>query len=101
MERFYSRSPQLHPILGLLADNVLEMRSYFPPFSTKIIIRSTIDFVNIMAFEQENSHMPLHSAALSFITMKRLHNGAGDTYFCFVFDKFTFPDVSTYIQALP
>ena len=101
MERFYSRAPQLHPILDLLADNILGMGNYFPSFPTKIIIKSTIDFINMMAFEQNTQTMPLRPAAMSYITMKRLYNGAADAYFCFVFDKFAFPNVSSYIQALP
>lgn len=101
MTRFYSNSPQLHPLLDRLVENILGMKDYFPAFATKLIIKSTIDFVNMMAFEQEVEATKLQPTALSYVVMKRFYNGAGDAYFCFIFDKFNFPDVSSYIQALP
>ena len=101
MERFYLKLPQLHPLLNLLADNIRGMKAFFLPFTTKIIINSTMDFLNIMVFEQESQEMPLHPAALSFVALKRHHSGVADAYFCFAFDKFHFPDITKYIQALP
>lgn len=101
MERFYSGSLQLHPLLDRLVENLLDMKNYFPTFPTKLIIKSTIDFINMMAFEQEMDVTTLRPAAVSYVTMKRFYNGAGDAYFCFIFDKFNFPDASGYIQALP
>ena len=77
------------------------MKDYFPAFPTKLIIKSTVDFVNMMAFEQEAGATKPRPAALSYVTMKRFYNGAGDAYFCFIFDKFNFPDVSSYVQAMP
>ena len=101
MERFYLNSPQLHPILDLFVDNIRNMNKYFLAFPTKLIIKSTIDAVNMMAFDKETESMALRPQALSYVTLKRLYNGAADAYFCFIFDKFTFPDVTVYIQALP
>lgn len=101
MQRFYSGSPQLHPLLDRLIENILGMRAHFPAFPAKLIIQSTIDFVNMMAFEQETETAARHYESLSFVTMKRWHNGAGNAYYCFIFDKYNFPDVTSYIQGLP
>ena len=101
MERMYSGTPQLHPVLDLLVRYLVDMKEYYPPFATQQIIRSTLDFVNSMALDADAEKMALCPAAVSYVTFRRLSNGIGDAYGAFVWDKFNIPDVTSYLQAFP
>ena len=101
MERMYSGSAQLHPLLDRFIENLQDMGRFFPPHSCKMIIKASIDFVNNMAMDAELEQMALKPSALSYVTCKRFYNGIGDAYACFIWDKFAFPHISTYLQAVP
>ena len=101
MERLYSGSSQLHPLLDRYVECLRSMKDYFPPYAVKLIIKASVDFINNMAVEEELETMALRPSALNYVTVKRFYNGIGDAYACFVFDKFAFPHVTTYLQAIP
>lgn len=101
MERLYTGSPQLHPLLDRLVENLLDMKEYFTNFAAKQIMKSTVDFVNNMAVDGEIENMALRPDALSYVTSKRFYNGIGDAYAHFVWVKADFPSVTTFLQAIP
>lgn len=101
MERLYSGSAQLHPLLDRFVENLRSMRDYFPAYSSKLIIKASVDFVNNMSIDAELEKMTLRPSALNYVTSKRFYNGIGDAYACFVWDKFTFPHITSYLQAIP
>ncbi|KIP01167.1 hypothetical protein PHLGIDRAFT_80906 [Phlebiopsis gigantea 11061_1 CR5-6] len=101
MDRMYSGTAQLHPLLDRFVENLRDMRKFFSPYASKLIIKSSIDFVNNMAVDVELAGMSLRPTALAYVTSKRFYNGIGDAYACFVWDKFAFPRVATYLQAVP
>ena len=93
--------PQLHPLLDRYVGVLQDMRKFYSAFGVKMIVRSTLDFVNSVPLEKHVSDMAIHPSAQSYVNFKRAHNGIGDAYTAFIWDKFNFPDVSTYLQAFP
>jgi hypothetical protein len=100
-ERLYSGSPQLHPLLDRLVENLRQTKDYYPPFIANQIIKSTVGFVDSMAVDSQLETMMLGPAALTYVTTRRLDNGIGRAYGSFIWDKFNFPDLSSYVQAIP
>jgi hypothetical protein len=100
-ERMYSGSPQLHPLLDRLVENLRKMKDYYPLYSANRIIKATVGFVDSMAVDSRLKAMTLGPGALNYVTSRRLDNGVGDAYGSFIWDKFSFSDLSSYIQAVP
>ena len=99
--RLYSGVPQLHPVLDRLVDTLRRMREHYLPFAVSQIVRSTIGYVASMAADNEIGSMPLGPACLAYVTSRRLENGAADAYAHFIWDKFSFPRLETFIQVIP
>ncbi|KAI0343535.1 terpenoid synthase [Trametopsis cervina] len=97
----YTGAPQLDPVLNCLIDNLTHMPEFFLPYASKSIVVATIEFVNATLFDMDTSGMTLHDAALPYVEYKRLRNALGGAYGFFVWDKFSFPDVSVHIQVIP
>lgn len=101
MSRLHTGTPQRHPLLQHLVDILAAMDKFFPPFPSKAIITSTISYINQNTIDKQVVNMPLNQAAVPYIEYKRICNGAAEAYGYFVWDKFAFPDVTSYIQAIP
>lgn len=101
MERLYSGTPQLHPVLDVTVDILRRMKDYYPPFLVKQIVKSTVDFINSMSLDAQTETMALRPSALPYVKFKRFYNGIGEAYAAFIWDKFNFPDMFTYVQTLP
>ena len=101
MERLYSGRPQLHPILDVTVDILRRMKDYYSPFLVTQIVKSTVDFINSMTLDAQTEEMALRPSALPYVKFKRFYNGIGEAYAAFIWDKFNFPNMFTYIQALP
>lgn len=100
-DRLYSGQTQLHPILDHLVENLRGMKKYYAPFLASLIVKSTLGLIDTMAAETHLNTMKLRPAALNYVTSRRLANGVGDAYACFIWDKYNFPDLSTFIQTIP
>lgn len=101
MMRLYTGTPQAHPILHYLAENLVAMPEFFPPEAAKDIIATTVIFVNQTLFDKKLESIPVHQDARGFVESKRIKNGIAETYSLFIWDKQTFPDILSYIQSVP
>ncbi|PSR80104.1 hypothetical protein PHLCEN_2v6805 [Hermanssonia centrifuga] len=99
--RLNSGLPQLHPVLEYVVDILHRMSEFYLPYACKAIVISTIEFINMTLFEKEIEDMEICGDALRWVEYKRLRNGIGEAYAFFVWDKFSFPDITTHIQANP
>ncbi|THG93778.1 hypothetical protein EW026_g7552 [Hermanssonia centrifuga] len=99
--RLNSGLPQLHPVLEYVVDILHRMPEFYLPYACKAIVISTIEFINMTLFEKEIEDMEVCGDALRWVEYKRLRNGIGEAYAFFVWDKFSFPDITTHIQANP
>jgi len=99
--RFTSGLPQLTPALDALADNLLHMVDFYPPYAANGIITSTLDFINATQFEKESKDFVLAEGAANYAIYTRFKNGVSQAYGLFIWDKFNHPDMHTYIQSLP
>ncbi|EKM53584.1 uncharacterized protein PHACADRAFT_211257 [Phanerochaete carnosa HHB-10118-sp] len=100
-EGFYAGREQLHPLLDLLADNIRRMHEFFHPYGTTVIVTGTVQFVACTLVDRETKAMNLHPSARGYPLYKRFRNGLGEGYSHCIWDKIHFPDVSSYIQAMP
>lgn len=98
---FVSGSPQLDPGLDILADNLRRMYDYYSPHAASGIITSTLDFINTTALEKELQDLTISEDAENYAIYARMKNGISQAYALFIWDKFNFPDVSTYFPAIP
>ncbi|EKM53546.1 uncharacterized protein PHACADRAFT_125341 [Phanerochaete carnosa HHB-10118-sp] len=101
VQRLQSGRPQLHPVLDLFADNLRHMTDFFNLYSATTVVTDTINFVNCTLFERHLEDMRLCPSASQYPLYKRARNGLGEVFAAFIWDKFSFPDVSTHIQAIP
>ncbi|GJE97335.1 terpenoid synthase-like protein [Phanerochaete sordida] len=99
--RLQAGQPQLHPVLGHLAENVRAMPGFFHPYAASAILVGTLHHVNCTLFEAQADAAPLHPAALPYVLYKRARNSLGEVYSAFVWDRFSFPDISSHIQVTP
>lgn len=101
VQRLQGGQPQLHPVLDLFANNLRKMTDFFNLYSATTIVTDSINFVNCTLFERHLKEMPLSPAASQYPLYKRARNGLGEVFAAYIWDKFSFPDVSTHIQAIP
>ncbi|KAI0090557.1 isoprenoid synthase domain-containing protein [Irpex rosettiformis] len=99
--RLLSGTPQLDPLLDCMVDSLRHMPDFFLPYAAKCIVLSAIEFIDSCLHDKDVEGMKLHTAALPYINFKRMRNGLAAVYAFFVWDKFSFPNVSTYIQVIP
>lgn len=100
-DRLLSGERQLDPLLDCMVDNLSRMRQFYPPYASKCITLSTIEFIDSTLHDKDVVGMKLHAAALPYVNFKRMHNGIASAYAFFIWDKFSFPDVNSYIQIIP
>ncbi|GJE84570.1 terpenoid synthase [Phanerochaete sordida] len=101
MERFYTARPQMHPVLDHMVDILHGMSAFYTPVGVKAIVQATVEYMNVNAFEPYAEKIPLHPAALAYVTTRRMKNGLAEPFLMFLFDKVNFPDVTGWIQAVP
>ncbi|EKM60124.1 uncharacterized protein PHACADRAFT_251020 [Phanerochaete carnosa HHB-10118-sp] len=77
------------------------MHEFFHPYGATIIITGTVQFVACSLVDRETKAMSLHPSACGYPLYKRARNGIGEGYSYCIWDKTHFPDVSSYIQAIP
>lgn len=99
--RFVSGLPQLSPALDALADNLRHMSDYYCPHAASGIITSTLDFINSTMLEREIQAFVVSEDAENYAIYTRFKNGVSQAYGLFMWDKFTFPELSSYFPALP
>lgn len=99
--RMASGAHQLDPVLNCLVENLSRMSWYFLPHASRSIMAATMDFINATLFDKESVGMKLRDGALPHIEYKRTKNALSGGYGFFVWDKFSFPNISSYIQTIP
>ncbi|PSS05546.1 hypothetical protein PHLCEN_2v3748 [Hermanssonia centrifuga] len=97
--RLHAGLPQLHPVLEYLVYTLHHMSDFYLPYACKVITTASTEFVDMTLFEKETEDMPLSGDALRWAEHKRVCNGIGEAYALFIYDKFSFPDIATHIQA--
>lgn len=99
--RFVSGQPQLSPSLEALADNLRRMYDFYLPHAASTIIASTLEFISATLLEKDTEDMSMVEGAEQFAIYTRSKSGVAAAYGLFIWDKLTFPNIYTYIQALP
>jgi hypothetical protein len=99
--RLFSGTAQLDPVLDCIVDLLAVMPNYFLPYACKTILTATIEFVDATLFDKQSVGIKPEVKALPYIDFKRLRNSLGGAYGCFLWDKFSFPDIFSHIQVLP
>lgn len=99
--RLQTGRTQLHPVLDRFAETLARMPDFFNLYAATTVLTDSINFVNCTLFERELEDMRLSATAVQYPSYKRARNGLGEVFSAFIWDKFSFPDVATYIQALP
>jgi hypothetical protein len=100
-ERLLTRTPQLDPVLDLLVDNLLQMSNFYPSYACKCSTLSAIAHTDATLYEKKNGDEVLDRIALPYVRYKRFRTGLAEAYSFFIWDKFSFPDMSVYIQTTP
>jgi hypothetical protein len=99
--RLLTKTPQLDPVLDLLVDYLLRTSDYYPSYACKCTTLSTIAHTDATLYEKHNGEEILGHMALPYVRYKRFRTGLAEAYSFFIWDKFSFPDMSTYIQTTP
>ena len=93
--------PQLHPVLDRMVDILGRMPDYYLPYATQAIVTSTIQYINITAYEKRTEHTLQSADSDVFADYKRHRSGIGEGYGLFPFDKQTFPKLEDFVQVIP
>ncbi|GJE96486.1 hypothetical protein PsYK624_126830 [Phanerochaete sordida] len=99
--RLQTGRPQLLPILDRFAEVLAQMPDFFNVYLATTVLTDSLNFVNSTLFEKDLEGMQMRPAAGQYPQYKRARNGLGEVFAAYIWDKFSFPDVSTIIQALP
>ena len=78
-----------------------ETGKYFLPFATRAIVNSALTYMDRNVFDRESKELDLHDAAQQYVEWKRMKNGMAEAYAFFVWDRYSFPNIYTYVQAIP
>ncbi|PSR80103.1 hypothetical protein PHLCEN_2v6804 [Hermanssonia centrifuga] len=100
VSRLHTGRRQLHPVLDYLVENLQHLPEYFPPYAAAAIFAATIQFINSTVFDKEAESMPLSQESLPYVLYKRARNSLGEVYGFYVWDKYSFPDISVHIQVI-
>ncbi|GJE96499.1 hypothetical protein PsYK624_126960 [Phanerochaete sordida] len=96
-----SGTPQLHPGLDELTALLARTRDVLNPYAATACTVDVLNYVNSTLHEHHLADMPLRTGAHRYPLYKRTRNGINEVCAGFIWDKFTFPDVATHIQAFP
>ena len=99
--RFHAGLPQEHPFEQRFAEILHETGKHFPPFATGAIVNSALAYMDRNVLDRESKELDLHNAAQQYVEWKRTKNGMAEAYAFFIWDRYSFPSVYTYIQAIP
>lgn len=99
--RLLRGSSQLHPAIDHVVDNLRHMSDYFPRRAAQAISTSALNFINRTIFDTEQADHVLSQDAIRYVEWTRIKDGIGEAYAYFIWDKFKFPDTTSYIQAIP
>jgi hypothetical protein len=99
--KLLNRALQLDPVLDLLVDSLSHMPDYFPSYACKGITLSAIAHVDATLYDKQHKEEVMDSAALPYVHYKRLRTGLGEVFAYFIWDKFSFPDMSVYVKTTP
>ena len=100
VHRLHTGTTQLHPVLDLLVENMQELPKYYPPYAASAIYAAIVQFINSTFFDKQSENMSLTKDSLPYVLYKRARNSLGEVYGFFVWDKFSFPDISVHIQVI-
>lgn len=92
---------QTSSMFAELSNLLSRMWEYFPRFAASAILSSTLAFLNMTLLQMEAKDVVLRPDALPFVEYRRVQDGLPEVFAVFIWEKEKFPDVQTYIQAIP
>ena len=102
LERYVSRgNTSGEPILEWLAECLSGAHELFVPYAAGAIVASTIGFINSEILDATSSKDDKKHWPLSFVEYRRLKSGDPEAYTFFIFDKYSFPSVQSYVHVVP
>ncbi|TCD67997.1 terpene cyclase [Steccherinum ochraceum] len=100
--RLLEGSPQLHPVLVHLVDNLASMRHLFPIYSATTITADTIVFMNAEVQIRDGGEVDIRrDVSVGYVDYIRMKTGLGEAYAAFIWPQLLFPETKRYIQTLP
>ncbi|TCD63981.1 terpene cyclase [Steccherinum ochraceum] len=99
-QRFIDRLPQLHPLLDLYVDTMVNMRGPYKGYSATAMVANCLDFGNAEMFTREAGALKLGPDSGAYVEYMRMKEGFSDCYACFIWPHETCPDPRRYIQAI-
>lgn len=101
--RFYTGQPQPSLLLEHFAQNLRNTYNYYDPVVANFIVLSALAFVNANALENRNEFQelePMESAA-NWPYYFRDKEGLPEVYTYFIFPQVLYPDIGSFLQAVP
>jgi hypothetical protein len=101
--RFYTGQPQPSLLLDHFAQTLRNTYQHYDPIIANNIVLSALAFVNSNALETRREFQELvpSQAAASWPYYFRNNEGLPDTYSGFIFPKALYPDIGSFLQAIP
>ncbi|KAI3393121.1 hypothetical protein diail_4720 [Diaporthe ilicicola] len=101
--RFYTGGPQPSLLLDHFARTLRNTYQHYDPVIANTIVLSALAFVNSNALETRREFQELvpSTAAASWPYYFRDKEGLPDSYACFIFPKAMYPDIGSFLQAIP
>lgn len=100
-QRFHTGSAQSDVLLDKFSKLLIGMPEHFSWFTANSIITSSLEFINVTLLESDSASLILRKDTLPFLDYRRRKSGIAEAYAYFIWEKETFPDVKTYMQAVP
>ena len=102
LEEYVSRGVTAgQPILEWLAECLSSTHEHFVPYAAGAIAASTMGYISGEILDASSSTDDKKHWPLSFVEYKRLKSGDPEAYAFFIFDKYSFPGVQSYVHIIP
>ena len=98
VQRMHTGTPQLHPLLDHYVDIINSFHKYFHPYAASAMFANAVQFAASFLLDDQADNITL--TLESFANYKRNRNGLGDIFNFFIWDKFSFPDITVHIQTI-
>lgn len=101
--RFYTSQPQPSLLLEHFARTMRNTYQYYDPIVANFIVLSALAFINANALETRNEFQELvpMKAGINWLYYFRDKEGLPEVYAYFVFPRMLYPDIGSFLQAIP
>jgi len=100
-QRYLTNQPQVDPLFDYFTAHLNKLWEYFHPIAANAAVSAYVDFASACYLESMTEGMNISPAAAHYPDYVRLKSGIADFYAFVIWPAAQFPDIRTYVLAIP